>query len=74
MRVLWCWQRKTELPTLNDEEFRRAMSLKGSGGVGDLWARMFGPVLLEYERITGWRETNINAFYRHRISHSAGVV
>jgi hypothetical protein len=49
---------------LDDDEFRRALSLKGTG-TGDLWEREFGPVLEEYRRITGFHETNINAFYHH---------
>lgn len=52
---------------LSDDEFKRAVSLRGTGS-GDLLGRQFGPVLEEYERITGTRETNINAFYHHVIS------
>jgi hypothetical protein len=49
---------------LDDDEFKRAVSLKGTG-TGDLREREFGPVLEEYQRITGFHETNINAFYHH---------
>jgi len=49
---------------LDDDEFRQAMTLRGTG-TGDMWEREFGPVLREYERITGYHETNINAFYHH---------
>jgi hypothetical protein len=52
---------------LDDEEFKRAISLRGTGE-GDLWQGEFGPVLQEYERITGFHELNINAFYHHKIS------
>jgi hypothetical protein len=52
---------------LNDDEFGHALSLRGTGE-GDLRERKFGPVLAEYERMTGHRETNINAFYHHVIS------
>ena len=52
---------------LDEDEFKSAFSLKGTG-VGDLWEREFGPVLNEYERITGFHETNINALYHHRSS------
>jgi len=52
---------------LDDEEFGRAMALRGTG-IGDLRERQFGPVLREYERITGFHETNINALYHHVVS------
>ena len=52
---------------LDDDEFRHVLSLRGTGE-GDLRERQFGPVLAEYERITGLRETNINAFYHHLTS------
>jgi hypothetical protein len=52
---------------LDDDEFKRAMSLLGTGS-GDLRQRQFAPVLAEYERITGIPETNINALYHHVIS------
>jgi hypothetical protein len=44
---------------LDDDEFKHAISLRGAGQ-GDLRERQFAPVLAEYERITGYRETNIN--------------
>lgn len=53
---------------LDDDEFKRALSLKGTG-TGDLWQRQFGPVLEEYQQITGFHETNINAFYHHVASY-----
>jgi hypothetical protein len=56
-----------EIPMLDDDEFERAISLRGTG-TGDLWERQFGPVLREYQRITGVHETNINALYHHKAS------
>jgi hypothetical protein len=47
---------------LDEDEFRRALSLRGSGG-GGIWTAQFEPVLAEYARLTGSVETNINAFY-----------
>ena len=41
----------------------QARSFTARDGGGELRQRVFGPVLAEYERITGHRETNINAFY-----------
>jgi hypothetical protein len=67
MKLLWCWRCKSEVPMLKDDEFRLALSLKGTG-TGSLREREFGPVLAEYERITGFHETNINAFYHHLTS------
>ena len=67
MKRLWCWRCKFEVPMLDDNEFQRALSFKGSG-TGEMREREFGPVLAEYERITGFRETNINAFYHHVVS------
>ena len=52
---------------LDDEEFWRAISLRGTGE-GDPKEREFGPVLREYERITRFHESNINAFYHHKLS------
>lgn len=52
---------------LDDKEFERIVSLRGAG-TGDLLERYFGPMLREYERITGFRETNHNALYHHKLS------
>jgi len=53
---------------LDDEEFQAAMS-KHVKGVpkGDPKAE-FAPVLEEYQRITGFRETNFLALWHHRAS------
>jgi hypothetical protein len=56
-----------EVLMLDDDEFKRALGLKGTGR-GELRVREFGPILEEYRRITGFNETNINAFYHHRVS------
>jgi hypothetical protein len=55
------------VPMLDDDEFRHVISLRGTG-TGDLWERQFGPVLREYERITGFHATNHNAIYHHKAS------
>jgi hypothetical protein len=52
---------------LDEEEFARVTSLRGTGMDGDLRQRQFGPILREYERITGFHETNPNAIYHHRL-------
>jgi hypothetical protein len=53
-----------EVPMLEEDESRQAMALRRTG-TGDVRERKSGPVLREYERITGFRGTNINAVYRH---------
>jgi hypothetical protein len=68
VKLLWCWRCKAEVPMLDDTEFKQAVSLRGTGIEGDLRERQFGPVLREYERITGFRETNPNAIYHHQLS------
>jgi hypothetical protein len=67
MNLLWCWRCKMEVPMLDDEEFKQVMSVRGTGA-GNLGEPEFSPVLREYERITGFHETNINALYHHVIS------
>ena len=67
MKLLWCWRCKFEVPMLDEGEFQRALALRGTGR-GDLWERQFGPVLQEYERLTGFHETNIDALYHHVLS------
>jgi len=65
MKLFWRWRRKTDVPMLDDEEFKRRTSPRGTGAEGNMWERQFGPVLREYERITGFRESNPNAVYHH---------
>ena len=50
---------------LTEQEFEGVASLR----LKRVRARdSFGPVLQEYERITGLKETNPNAIYHHRLS------
>jgi hypothetical protein len=50
---------------LTEQEFEEVTSLRLKDvGASD----SFGPVLAEYERITGLKETNPNAIYHHRLS------
>ena len=37
---------------LEDDEYRRVVSLKGTGTSGTILEKMYGPMLAEYERIT----------------------
>jgi len=41
---------------------------KGTGSRAEIIERFHGPVLREYERITGVHETNPNAVYHHRLA------
>ncbi len=68
MKMLWCWRCEMEVLMLDDQEFKRVSSLLNKGTEGNLRERMFGPLLREYERITGFREENPNAIYHHVLS------
>jgi hypothetical protein len=63
MKMLWCWRCKTDVPMLDDDEYRQVISLRGKGS-----QESFALMLAEYERITGFRETNPNATFHHRVS------
>lgn len=82
MEVLWCWRCKMHLPMLDEAEFEQVERLLHNGieatkayrecqGVSLDQVpkeRLFQPALDEYERLTGFRETNVNALFHHRIS------
>src|SRR6266850_2535028 len=68
MNMLWCWRCKAEMQMPDDEEFRQVVSFKDKGPGQYVRDRMFGAVLREYERITGFHETNPNAIYHHHLS------
>ena len=53
---------------LDEDEWSRVTSLLNKGPAGETREQMFGPLLREYERITGMHETNPNAVYHHRLS------
>jgi hypothetical protein len=62
---------KMEVPMLDEEEYKLVTSRHGTKA-GDskeeIRERFFGPLPREYERVTGFRETNPNAGYHHRLS------
>jgi hypothetical protein len=66
--MLWCWRCKAEVAMLDDDEFRRVSTLFNTGTEGTSRERMFDSALREYERITGFRETNPNVLYDHVLS------
>jgi hypothetical protein len=51
---------------LDDDEYRQVMSFRPTTK-GNLQTR-FGSMLAEYERNTGFHETNPNAVFHHRLS------
>jgi hypothetical protein len=53
---------------LDEDEFRLVMSFRGHWQRRYFREREFGPVLQEYERITGFQEVNPNAVWHHRLS------
>jgi hypothetical protein len=53
---------------LDDDEWKCVSSLFNTGTEGDSRQRTFAAALREYERITGFHETNPNVLYDHRLS------
>src|SRR5689334_10638577 len=60
MKVQWCWRCKTDIPMVDDAEWTH------------MWAAYKSArpqaMLDEYERLTGFRETNFNAVLHHQIA------
>jgi hypothetical protein len=63
VRIQWCWRCKANVPMVDDSEWSRMWSGHESRQATDKQA-----VLDEYERLTGYKETNYNALFHHRIS------
>lgn len=64
-RELYCWRCRIEMPMLDEDEWAR---------IGPLLSGAFDPVTRHsaldlYKKITGLRETNINAIWHHRIAN-----
>jgi hypothetical protein len=53
---------------LNDDEWGRVSALFHTGPEGNSKEQMYGPALREYERITGFHETNPNVLWDHVLS------
>ncbi len=53
---------------LDEVEFSAVISKRGAGAEGDLGGALYGSVVAEYERITGYRETNPAAIWHHRLA------
>jgi len=53
------------MPMLDEQEYLRVTSSRAKGvSLRDSLV----PVMAEYERVTGYKETNPNAIYHHRLS------
>ncbi len=63
MKILWCWRCRMDLPMLDDEEYRLVQS---KVRLSD--PEPFKDALSEFNRLTGFAETNINAVWHHRAS------
>jgi len=55
-----------EIPMLEDDEWESVSAARKSHG--NTWREGHRAALVEYERITGFRETNFNALFHHRVS------
>lgn len=67
MKTLWCWRCKMDVPMLDEAEWKLVSNKMefGKKSIRDTRPR----VLAEYERLTGFKETNLNAVLHHRISY-----
>jgi hypothetical protein len=82
MKYLYCWRCRADMPMLDEDEFAEVSALLSLGIRGIQLEREttgaplsaiplsqhFNRALDEYERITGFRETNANAIWHHRLS------
>ncbi len=64
MRMLWCWRCRAEMPMLNEAEFECIKSIFWSSPLTTRAER----ICAEYERVTGFKESNMNAIFHHRLS------
>jgi hypothetical protein len=68
MKVIWGWRCKMDIPMPEPDEVNQVFALVNSGVSADPFEREWGPALREYERITGFHETNPMALYHHRVA------
>ena len=52
---------------LDEQEYRQVFAQLDKGTEGDLRERKFSAIRNEYERITGYHESNHNAIFHHRL-------
>lgn len=81
MKMLWCWRCQQNMPMLDEDEFAAVVNLPRktfaqvrqehpelSTRTGEFFEKVFEPQLDQYERLTGFRESNMNAVWHHRLS------
>jgi hypothetical protein len=56
------------MPMLDEAEFSLVASKRGAAGEGNSASGQYGAALAEYERITGYRESNFAAIWHHRLA------
>jgi hypothetical protein len=81
-KTIYCWRCRLEIPMLTDEEWSEVVPHLTSGieqikryreehqcGLAEATQKGFGQdALAMYERMTGFKETNPNALFHHRLS------
>lgn len=78
---LYCWRCRTVVPMLDESEFARLEPLlstsvrnvkryreKHAATIEMALLEAEQPALEEYFRVTGYRETNVNRLYHHRMA------
>jgi len=68
MKMVWFPRCKMDMPMPDADEYRQVAALLDQGRGESRREQIFGAFLQEYERITGYHETNPNALFHHRIS------
>lgn len=82
MKMMWCWRCKQEMPMLDEEEYKKISdlyyhcirSVKNYRKENDTTLaespvdKLFEPVRIEYENMTGMANCHHNAIMHHRIS------
>src|SRR5688500_11339460 len=82
MKVLYCWRCRMNIPMLDEDEWQVVQTQLNDAMLAVKSFRretgatlsespiqsMFQPALDAYERITGYKETNHNALFHHRIA------
>jgi uncharacterized glyoxalase superfamily protein PhnB len=66
MKILWCWRCKTDIPMLDNKEWESVWGVFEAAEGKHQDRRP--AALAEYERLTGFKETNFNAIFHHRVS------
>ena len=82
MQVLYCWRCGCDVPMLDEAEFveihalywtglrsiKEVKAMRDNPMLNSIMEERFRPVLDAYERLTGFREPNVNAIMHHRIA------